>query len=533
MNQTVSPLSQHDQQTLSYCQQLLANNRIIEAKNKLAGLLSLYPLQPPVLELAFSIELRCQNFVQAELHYQTLVDNTDHSKQQQLWLIALLEAKEDHFALLIALEKILDEFGEETQTRFKHGLVAMAAGKILLAEQSFLMVKEHKKVLPHLLLNLGHVYKAKGESDKAISYYREFIVDNPAQCGVGYWSMADIKDFTFTVEDNKKLQSLLANKSVDLGNKALIGFATARGYEQQKRYDLAFAAMRDANRVFEQHRPFRGNLFQTMVNDMISGVSNQKIEAPVSGNFAPIFIVGMPRSGTTLVEQILASHSKVGATDELQYIERIGLTLERSGGYVKQLGHLANDRRQALAEQYTNQVQQYFIEHQVIAIDKNPNNFLHIGLIKTLFPQAKIINVVRNPLDNALSVFKQYFSRGHEYSYSMKGITFYWQGYLALMHHWKKTFGQEIYHLSYESLTNDAEQEIRNLLEYCQLEFESQCLSFYKSDRVVLTPSVSQVKQPINKRSVNSWQHYQPFIQEHMPTFKQIIAQTQALLEQS
>ena len=148
-----------------------------------------------------------------------------------------------------------------------------------------------------------------------------------------------------------------------------------------------------------------------------------------------------------------------------------------------------------------------------------------------LFPNAKIINVIRNPLDNGLSVFKQYFSRGHEYSYSIKGIIKYWQGYLMLMRHWRKLFGQDIYHLGYEKLTQDPEAQIRQLLDYCQLTFEKECLSFYKSDRVVLTPSVSQVKQPINNRSVNSWKKYEDNITEHLSEFEGIVAQAQALLD--
>jgi hypothetical protein len=264
---------------------------------------------------------------------------------------------------------------------------------------------------------------------------------------------------------------------------------------------------------------------------MISGIDDSFIKALACENFKPIFIVGMPRSGTTLVEQILASHSTVAATDELQYIERIGLELEKSGGYVNQLNVMTDEQRHSFSESYLNQVQQYFDEYQAIVIDKNPNNFLHIGLIKTLFPNAKIINVIRNPLDNGLSVFKQYFSRGHEYSYSLDNIISYWQGYLSLMRHWTKLYGQDIYHLSYEGLTQNPEEEIRELLDYCDLAFEAECLSFYKSDRVVLTPSVSQVKQPINKRSVNSWKKYEQSITALLPRFNKIIEQAKALLE--
>ncbi|WP_019029339.1 tetratricopeptide repeat-containing sulfotransferase family protein [Colwellia piezophila] len=531
MKSASAELSQSDKNLIIQCKNLFSNNKILEARQKVSVLLKTLTHNKALLELAFNIELRCQDFAKAGVFLDLLSADIASKKEQHLLLISLLEAQEEHFKLLAQIELYIKQYDGDVAMRFKHGIVAMAAGKIELAEQSFLTCISHHHELPHLSLNLGHIYKAKGDSSKAVSYYRQFVSETPAQCGVGYWSLADLKDFSFLAEDKAKMEQLLADEGINIGNKALLNFALARACEQQQDFALAFKKMSAANNTFARYRPFKQELFAGLVNSMIRGIDNTFTKTLACENFTPIFIVGMPRSGTTLVEQILASHSKVVATDELQYIERIGLELEKSGGYVTQLKALSNEKRQEYSQSYCNQVQQYFTDYQPIVIDKNPNNFLHIGLIKALFPNAKIINVIRNPLDNGLSVFKQYFSRGHEYSYSMEGIMGYWQGYLALMHHWKKTFGQDIYHLSYEGLTENPETEIRKLLNYCQLTFEADCLTFYKSDRVVLTPSVSQVKQPINRRSVNSWQKYEQGMTPFLPRFESIIKQANALLD--
>ncbi|MCJ7816204.1 MAG: sulfotransferase, partial [Xanthomonadales bacterium] len=228
------------------------------------------------------------------------------------------------------------------------------------------------------------------------------------------------------------------------------------------------------------------------------------------------------RSGSTLVEQILASHSMVEATDELPYLERIGLELDKTGGYARALGNISAEQQETYAKQYLAKVEPYLQRNLPCFIDKNPNNFLHIGLIKSLFPDARIINVMRDPLDNAMSVFKQYFDKGHEYSYSMEGIIFYWQGYLTMMQHWARIFPGTIFHLRYEALVKAPKQAIPAILQYCGLPVEEACFRFYESDRPVLTPSASQVSGPITDRAVGSGLKYSQFIQTALPRLAEI-----------
>ena len=175
-----------------------------------------------------------------------------------------------------------------------------------------------------------------------------------------------------------------------------------------------------------------------------------------------------------------------------------------------------------LAEEYLSRSARYRREGAPYFIDKLPHNFLHVGLIKTLFPNAKIINVIRDPLDNAIGVFKMYFSEGAEYSFSMDGIIFYWQGYITLMKHWDEVYPGAVMHLGYEELARDPDNMIAELLTYCELPVEEQCFRFYESDRPVLTPSAGQVRSPISTKSIGSGQRYQKFIKTSIPALAEI-----------
>jgi len=522
--------SHQNQQLMAQCEAFLAKRQIDEAQRLVLKVLDNAPNEIQALEIAFKISLMTQDFIKSEQYLTQLQTQLQDDKKHQHLVITLLETKEEHFKVIKAIDHYFQKYGDNLTLLYKKALHCMSAGKILQAEGSFLACQQQKLDNAFVLLNLGHVYKAKGDSLQASIYYKQFIKESPKQCGNGYWSLADLKDYVFNDEDKNVMLDILQQADLTIGNMALMLFAIARVHEQGNSYELSFAAMNKANGIINKYRPFRAQAFSGFVKSMVNGVTQSKNNFKKDKTFTPIFIVGMPRSGTTLVEQILASHSQVESTDELQYIERIGLELEKTGGYVSQLRDIDEQQCQFLSAQYINQVQQYFDNYQPIIIDKNPNNYLHIGLIKTLFPHAKIINVIRNPLDNAMSVFKQYFSNGHEYAYSLTGIASYWQGYLSMMSHWENEYSDELYHLSYESLTENSEDEIRKLLTYCQLDFEPQCLTFYRSKRMVLTPSVSQVRQPIHNGSVNSWEKYEPFIGSALPEFKQIIAKTNELL---
>ncbi|MBD3646813.1 MAG: sulfotransferase [Pseudomonadales bacterium] len=307
-------------------------------------------------------------------------------------------------------------------------------------------------------------------------------------------------------------------------------FALACAREQRSDYELAYESLAEANEIIAMHRPFKADLYGALVTSLIKEVTRPAAPAEASGP-VPIFIVGMPRSGSTLIEQILAAHSNVEATDELPYLSRIGLELENSGGYPPAIMALGEERRRLYVERYFSRVAPYRQSGRDYFIDKNPENFLHIGLIKELFPAARIINVVRDPLDNAMSVFKQYFNQGNEYSYSLEGIIYYWQGYVTLMRHWEQLYPGQILHVSYEALTAQPRENITSILNYCGLEPEETCFRFYESEVPVLTPSASQVRQPISTRSVGSGQKYEPYIKAFIPRLAEIKIKCREVLD--
>ncbi|MDN3653150.1 sulfotransferase [Thalassotalea ponticola] len=428
--------------------------------------------------------------------------------------------KEHHFDVVALCNKLEQlEIASFTQ-RYQKALALLSSGQILAAKACFQSLLSEQGEDVNVLLNLGHVHKALAESATAADYYHQFISKATHATGVGYWSLADLKDYRFNRNEQQQLLTELKLAENDK-NKALLCFAIARSFEQQNDYQQAFRYMQQGNDLMHALRPFKAQAYHQLISDLMR-VKDVKASAIAHQNKQPrpIFIVGMPRSGTTLVEQILAAHSQVETTDELPFIERIAIDIQ-GPSYAQAIERLTPTEINNYRQRYLQQVSDYFDGDVELFIDKNPNNYLHIGLIKTLFPEAKIINLVRNPIDNAMSVYKQYFANGHDYSYHLGAISFYWQGYLTLMFHWQNLLGKQLYHVSYEQLTADSEQQIKQLVDYCELPFEQQCLTFYKSDKAVLTPSVSQVKQPINRRSVGSGQHYWSFFKDKT-TWQQI-----------
>ena len=436
-----------------------------------------HPQQIDALMIMLDIAKSNHDAVTVGKLVNTILEVEPNNSKALYELLLVLQAKELHFQVIEHIDNMLKVINNDLNLYMQKGLACLSAGKINDAELSLHFCLDNNFENTYLYLNLGHVYKAKGQSTKAAEFYQKFIVVNPDNCAVGYWSLADLKDQKFSEIDKLKMQTLLASNNYSAGNQSLMMFAIARACEQLKDFKQAFEYMNKANGIMATYRPFKAEPYANIIKSLIAnGNQSAQLNLQDEVNVTPVFIIGMPRSGTTLVEQILAAHSQVRTTDELPFMERIALELEQAGGYAKSLATMAEPKIAALRSRYLNQVSDYFDkdndntkQENLVFIDKNPNNFLHVGLIKTLFPNAKIINVMRDPLDNAMSVFKQHFSNGHDYSYSLPGIAFYWQGYLSLMFHWQNLYKQEIYHLSYEALVAEPELKTHQLLEYCHL----------------------------------------------------------------
>ncbi|GAB2709644.1 sulfotransferase family protein [Aliiglaciecola aliphaticivorans] len=527
-----SILSQRIQQLLQDAQQLLASGKLTSSRLAINKILRKTPLHTDALIIKYQIEAAEGQFDAAFDLLTALVDEHDLSERQLFIVAGHLNKLELYFLLHKVLNKLLALHPQDMKLKFNQSLCLSKIGKIQESLDLALICEQNNFDNPLLLLNIGHHYKAFSNTQKAAEYYQKYIIQAPANSGYGYWSLADLKNYIFTLQEIENMQTKLAKMSQgEAENKPeLIEFALSHAKEQQRQYSQALDYMRAANTKVAQSRPFRQQGYLQLVEELSRYVpkpTDSKI--PHENKVTPIFIVGMPRSGTTLTEQILASHSQVAATDELPYIERIAMQLSRKQGYSQSLLNMTAEQGSRYSAFYLKQAKAYLTQESPFLIDKNPTNYLHIGLILALFPNAKIINLIRDPFDNGMSVYKQHFSHGNDFSFNLTSIETYVAGYVKIMGHWSKQFPKSIYHLFYANLVSEPQKTITQLLEFCGLAVEKECFEFFKSDKPVLTPSASQVRQPIHKNAIGSADVYA----ELLPQFKRQMDELKIRIQQT
>lgn len=289
------------------------------------------------------------------------------------------------------------------------------------------------------LLRLGNVLKIVGNAIEAVECYQEAIAINPL-LGEAFWSLANLKTYCFTTADIVVMRSALQSKKIDNISIVLINFTLGKAFEEQQQFALSFDHYQQANQRYAQDGSFR---YSSQKEKLATFFNQNYFENKIASGHqseAPVFIVGLPRSGSTLVEQILASHGQVDGTMELTEIISIARELNTQnqlgqGQFFQSMEKLSDAQIQGLAQRYLDYVQP-LRQNVPLFIDKLPNNFHHIGLIKTLFPQAKIIDVRRNPMASSWSLYKHFFAEGHDFSYNLRSIGQYYNDYVALMAHW-------------------------------------------------------------------------------------------------
>ena len=365
-------------------------------------------------------------------------------------------------------------------------------------------------------MNYGHTLKTVGRIDDSIQAYRQCIKLSPS-IGESYWSLANLKTFRFTDDDIELMRSQVTTENGDPNDQAHIAFALGKALEDRKQFDESFHFYQRGNAIRKvNHRHnVRINVFntarqiKTLNEEFFKEREGQGCPAP-----DPIFVVGLPRSGSTLLEQILASHSQVEGTAELTDIITISRRLGKksrenpAGYYPEVLNDLTPQRIRELGEGYleSTRIQR---SNTPFFIDKMPNNFQHIGLIHLILPNAKIIDARRHPMGCCFSCFKQLFARGQTFTYDLDYLGRYYRDYVMLMDHWDRVLPGRVLRVQYEDMVSDTETQIRRLLDYCGLEFEEQCLRFYETKRAIRTPSAEQVRQPIYKTGMDQWRNFE------------------------
>lgn len=328
-----------------------------------------------------------------------------------------------------------------------------------------------------------------------------------------------MKTVSFSGDDIEAMETALAASDRTNSDALFLHFALGKAHEDARRFDVSFSHYRAGN-ALKRERVFYD---PSHIEDFVSETKRCFTREFFASRSAfgcpdpsPIFIVGLPRSGSTLVEQILASHSQVEGTMELEYVMDIarglGATLRRSTA--AQLSRLAPDQLRVLGEAYLARTLPQRRLGRPFFIDKMPSNFLHIGLIQLMLPNAKIIDVRRRPMACCFSVFKQLFPSGHPYSCDLTDIARYQRTYVELMAHVDRVLPGRVHRVSYESLVTDPDRQVRALLDYCGLEFQDSCLRFYENDRGVRTASSEQVRRPIFTDGLEQWRNYEYWLDE-------------------
>jgi tetratricopeptide (TPR) repeat protein len=369
-----------------------------------------------------------------------------------------------------------------------------------------------------LRMSIGHVQKTLGRRADSEASYKAALAMDPG-IGEAYWSLADLKNYTFNNAEIETMEDLLGSDRRERSNEAQLHFALGKAFEQRCHYADAFAHYARGNGLKRLDEPFDIENFERR-SARIRTSFDAKFFADRTGcgdpGTAPIFIVGLPRSGSTLVEQILASHSRVEGTMELPNILNItrqfdDLTAGRDG-YPETVVGAPVGLLRALGGRYLEETAPLRTGRDRFT-DKLPNNFSHVGLIHAILPNATIIDARRHPMDCCFSTFKQHFAEGQTFSYDLDDLGRYYRCYLSLMDHWDDVLPGKVLHLQYEDLVREPEPNIRRLLDHCRLPFEAACLSFHQTRRSVRTASAEQVRQPIYTSGVGHWRHFENELQ--------------------
>ncbi len=373
---------------------------------------------------------------------------------------------------------------------------------------------------PKVWMSYGHALKTAGRRADGIAAYRRSIEQMP-ELGEAYWSLANLKTFRFTDDDLAAMRAQLARPDLGPGDRLHFHFALGKALEDAGDYAGSFAHYAEGNRLRKAQMGYDADDTTERVRrakalftaDFLAAHAGSGCPAP-----DPIFIVGLPRSGSTLIEQILSSHSAVEGTMELPDLSGIALRLaERRGRndptrYPECLGEMDEGQLTALGEEYLARTRVQRRTDRPFFIDKMPHNFFHIGMLRLILPNARIIDARRHPLGACFSGFKQHFARGQPFSYGLEDLGRYYKDYVDLMDHFDRVALGAVHRIHYESMVENTEGEVRRLLAYLDLPFEEACLRFHENDRAVRTASSEQVRQPIFREGVDQWRHYEPWL---------------------
>jgi len=498
----------------------MVTNDIPTAERLLKAHLQAVPTDVPAIRMLAEVAVRCGQDNDAEKLLQRCLELAPGFSAARYNHAVLLHRHNNSAQALVEIERLLAEDPQRPSYRNLCAVILSRIGEYERSSEIYAQLLAEYPANAKVWLSYGHVLKTEGRQDTCIDAYRQSI-QRDAAFGEAYWSLANLKTFRFTENDLTAMDTQLADPDLSDENRLHFHFALGKALEDSEDYARSFEhyasgnALQNASLRYDADLNTRRaeRLKKTFNADFISTRAGSGCDAP-----DPIFVVGMPRSGSTLLEQILSSHSAVEGTTELPEIITLAKELREQSdddeiaAYGDVLAAKSGAELRELGVQYMERTRVHRKTDRPFFIDKMPNNFLHVGMIQLILPNAKIIDARRHPLGCCFSNFKQYYARGQSFSYGLEDMGRFYRDYVDLMAHYDAVMPGRVHRVFYERTVSDTEAEVRKLLDHCGLAFESRCLRFFENVRPVRTASSEQVRQPIFTEGVEQWRHFEPWL---------------------
>ena len=498
---------------------MMEEGKLAKAEQLCRGFLQKHPKNIEGMRLLADLGVKTHVLDDAEFILESALVYEPNNKLVRFDYMNVLYKRQKFELCMAQAEILLEAEPDNNKYRFAYANQCVAVGRF---DEALALYNEFVELDPnaapaHLLR--GHALKTVGRLDEAVAAYRA-VYRAKSDFGDAFWSLANLKTYRFEDAEIAQMREKQQAESTSVDDKIHLCFALGKAMEDAQDYQSAAEhyllgnQLKNAQTQYDKDRmTFKLAQQRTVCSArMFESFGDAGCSAP-----DPIFIVGLPRAGSTLLEQILASHSMVDGTLELNNIPAIAHRLNgrrmvnEEPRYPMILNQLTPDMAQKLGQTYIDETQIHREGGQFF-IDKMPNNFRDVGLIKMILPNAKVIDARRHPMSCCFSGFKQLFFEGQEFTYGLSEIGTYYRDYVDLMDHWDEVLPGYVLRVQHEDVVDDLETQVRRMLDFCELPFEQSCIDFHKTKRNVRTPSSEQVRQPIFRTALDAWQNYEPWL---------------------
>jgi tetratricopeptide (TPR) repeat protein len=500
---------------LLFIEQILNEGRLGLAETKCRAFLKENPTHTYAMSLLAEIANRFGYFDDAEFLLQKAVEFKPQDGDLRLKYASILRKKQKFAQTTEQVNILCDQFPNNLNYQAQKASDVMQGGDHAKAITMFDDILEKNPYNFSTLTSRGHAQKTLGSTDQAIKSYQSAYKVKPDH-GEAFFSLSNLKTYTFSSHELDSMRKQIERVDLSLRDKAYFHFALAQGCEVQGEYEEAFFHLDRGNQIKNDQSKYSIENMEREFQAQIDICTDSFFKELGQGGHDtrdPVFILGLPRAGSTLIEQILASHSMIDGTLELPNILSMAQSLRgddiygKEGNYPKSMESLTLEQRENFGKSFIEETRMHRKDAPMFT-DKMPNNFRHIGLIHLIMPNAKIIDARRYPLDCCFSMFKQLFAQGQEFTYGLREAGSYYKSYVKLMNHWDEVLPGKILRVNNEDVVDDLEGQVTRMLEFLEIPFEEACISFHETERLVRTPSSEQVRKPVNKDGMERWKPY-------------------------